>query len=427
MTHISLRPSPILFTAALALLASLIGCAAQPNAAAPVEQLTQYSFWPDAPNEPHIQYLTSFNSSADVELKQKKTTGLDQMIYGDDRQQVLPIVKPYGVRMFNGCIYVCEIRTKGITILDLRNKQTRIMGATGKNALGKAVDLAISPEGYKYVVDTEKNAIVVFDQKDSYAGTFPLKDAAPVAATVWQNLLYVVDYKNAHVKVLDRSNGQLLRTFGERGGEDGQFIGAIAICTDKQGNIYVSDAIRAHVQKFSPEGKFLLGFGEPGDRPGNFIRPKHMGVGSDGRVHIVDAAYNNVQVFDPDGQVEGYYGTGGSFPGAMNLPAGLDVNETDLDLFQKFIHPAFQADRLIVVANQFGNQKISVYAMGHLKPGKTVADIAPARLQVESGTVVATTQPAAAATQPTATVTEQPAAAPAAQPAVVSTAPQQRP
>jgi hypothetical protein len=53
-------------------------------------------------------------------------------------------------------------------------------------------------------------------------------------------------------------------------------------------------------------------------------------------------------------------------------------------------------ERLILVASQFGGQKISVYAMGHLKPGKTVADVSNNRSDVNAG-LESTTQPA---TQP---------------------------
>ena len=97
----------------------------------------------------------------------------------------------------------------------------------------------------------------------------------------------------------------------------------------------------------------------------------------------------------------------------MDLPAGLDVNESDLALFEKFVHPAFQAQRIVLVANQFGPQKLSVYAMGGLKPGKTVADLT-GRATVGTGTAAAT-QPAA--TQPTGTEPTPPPAPAATRPA----------
>ena len=37
----------------------------------------------------------------------------------------------FSVRMWNGRIYICDVRGKGVTVLDLRKKQTRVMGASG--------------------------------------------------------------------------------------------------------------------------------------------------------------------------------------------------------------------------------------------------------------------------------------------------------
>ena len=380
------------------LLVLLTGCASKQQSV--VQQKISYAFWPEAPDLPHIQYLTSFNSSGDLDSKKKG--GFEDLVYGSEPDTAHNINKPYGVRMWNGRIYVCDIRSSGILVLDLRKKQARVMGATGQGKIEKATDIAIGPEGTKYVIDPTKSSILVFDADERYVTTFRLLNSSPVGVAVWQNLLYVVDFKGAHVKVLDRTNGQILRTFGEKGGDPGQFIGPAAVTVDNQGNVYVSDPIRARVQKFSPEGQLLLAFGQAGNRPGTFMRPKQMGVGSDGRIHVVDAMFSNVQVFDPEGRIEGFYGSEGTHVGAMDLPAGLDIHEGDLDLFQQYVHPAFQAERLILVTNNFGPTKIAVYAMGQLKSGKTVADLGPSRSVTG---LVAATQPAAPATQPAVAAT----------------------
>lgn len=380
--------------AAATILASLVtGCSSQPKSVTKAPKT--YAFWPAAPDEPHVQFLTAINSSKDVAADKKG--GFQELVYGAESEQALAINKPYGVRMWNGRIYLCDVRGTGVTVLDLRKHETRVMGATGAGTIKKAVDIAITPDGTKYVVDTAQGAVLEFNAAERFVRKFALKDSAPVGAAVFENKLYVTDFKNSQVKVLDRTSGQLLQTIGEAGGEDGQFVGPLAVAVDKEGNVYVSDTIRARVQKFAPDGKFLLGFGQSGNRPGNFIRPKHLGVGSDGHIHVVDAAFNNVQVFDPEGNIVGYYGSTGRHPGAMDLPAGLDVHEGDFDLFADYIHPAFQAERLVLVANQFGPRKISIYAMGQLKPGKKVTDIAAVQADVE--VKAPTTQPAS--TQPT--------------------------
>jgi len=393
----------------IALLASVQGCSA-PATPAALAKRGNYAFWPAAPDMPHIQFLTAINSSRDIAPAH---SGFEQMVYGREADQSLAINKPYGVRMWNGRIYVCDIRSKGLTVLDLRQRQTRIMGATGNGTLTKAIDLAIAPDGTKYVVDASQSAVVVFNADERFVNLFQLPGSNPVGIAVHDNLLYVTDFKAGHVKVLDRNSGKELRTIGEKGGEDGQFIGPLAVACDKQGNVYVTDTLKARIQKFSPEGKLLLAYGEAGDRPGNFVRPKHIGVCADGEVHIVDAAFNNIQVFDADGKVVGFYGSRGNHPGAMDLPAGLEVSETDMDLFEQYIHPAFEAERLILVTNQFGPNKISVFAQGHLRQGKSLADISPMRADVTAGTV-ATTQPTTGPTTSTSPAAFAPSVAAAA-------------
>jgi hypothetical protein len=374
----------------LILIAGVTGCAAKK--APVVTAQRSYAFWPPPPDEPRIQFITAYNSSKDIAPTK---SSFQETLYGKEEESSLDVAKPYGVAMWDGRIYVTDIRGAGIVVLDLKKKQTRVMGSTGTGAVRKAVDITVSDDGLKYVADPGQSSIVVFDAEERFLQIFPLKGARPVGVCVYKDMLYVADFKSQSVLVLERKTGKQVRTIGEKGGDDGQFIQPIKVAADKDGNIYVSDVMKCRVQKFSPDGKLLQAFGEPGNRPGNFVRPKHLDVGSDGILYVADAAYNNVQLFDEEGKVMMYFGSAGPHPGAMNLPAGLDINEKDLDLFKDYIHPAFKAERLIVVTNQFGDAKISLYAMGQLKPGKTLADIT-SRASVEAGTV----DPKSAATQP---------------------------
>lgn len=373
----------------LGLVMALAGCGLKQAEAPALPK--QYTFWPPAPDAPRIQYLTSYNRSSDISPPQ---SDFEKSIFGSEQSRAYSINKPYGVHVWNGRIYVCDVRAKGITVLDLKQKQTRIMGATGAISIAKAVDLAIDEAGTKYVVDAGQSAILVYDADERYVKMYRLEDSAPVGIAIGGDVLYVTDFKNAHVKMLNRHTGALIQTIGERGGEDGQFIGILGVAIDKAGNLYVSDTIKARIQKFSPDGRLLHAFGAAGNRPGNFVRPKHLAIDSDGMLHVVDAAFNNVQVFDPEGRFVGVYGGPGTFAGAMDLPAGIAIAESDLELFEPHVHPAFAAQRVVIVANQFGESKIAVYAMGELRPGKTVADVSSGRIDAAT-TVVPATQPAA--------------------------------
>jgi len=379
-------PTSLLLSRGFAVLALLIvGCASKPKeAAAPPA-----AFWPPYPDEPKIQFLTSFESSKDVEPEK---SSLDKLVYGKENESVLAIKKPYGVDMFNGKIYVCDLRNAALTVLDLRKQQTLVLGRTGGDTLQTPSDIVISPDGYKYVSDVAKGKIFVFDPNEKQAGSFGTEGMKPTGIALRGEELFVCNFATQRVEVLNRRTGKLERFIGEQGMGDGQFIRPLGIAVDKHGNLYVADVMKCTVQKFDPSGKFVQSFGTISPNAGGLVRPKQMAVDNDGTLYVVDAAFQNVQLFNDVGQVYTFFGSPGSHPGAMYLPAGICVHEGDLDIFAKYIHPAFEAQRLIIVTNQFGLNKISVYAFGHLKPGKTVADIAASQGIVPLGTS-ATTQP----------------------------------
>lgn len=367
--------------AAAVALPGLTGCSSAP--AAKQEVRKSYVFWPEAPAEPRVQFVTSYRKASDV--KPEKAGGLSDLLYGKAETVAdLPISKPYGIAAWDGRVYVTDLRGQGIVVLDLKKQETRLMGASGSGALKRANDVCVGPDGTKYVADMGRQAIAVFDAGERFVKAFSAPDFNPVAVAVRGDELYVCDAKAQVVKVLDRNQGTLLRTIGKPGGEDGQFIFPIDVAVDPSGNLLVVDALKARVQRFSPDGKLLGQFGKAGNRPGDFVRPKHIAVASDGTIFVVDASFNNVQVFDAEGRVMGFFGAMGAHPGAMDLPAGVAVVEGDLSPYRADIHPDFQADRLVLVSNNFGPNKVSVYAVGGLKPGRTVADINASRIEIKA-------------------------------------------
>jgi DNA-binding beta-propeller fold protein YncE len=307
------------------------------------------------------------------------------MIYGKEAQQVLPLNKPYGVEMSNGKIYVCDLRNGSVTVLDIKGRRVLVLGKTQADSLQTPTDIAVSPDGVKYVSDTGRGIIAVYGPDDRRINSFGRKDFKPVGVAVHGEDLYVCDFQAARVEVLNRRTGQFLRTIGEPGGEPGQFVRPLGISVDANGFVYVMDVMKCQLQKFDAAGKLVSNFGTITARAGGLVRPKHIDVDRDGTIYAVDAAFQNVQLFDQKGQVLTFFGTPGIHPGAMYLPAGVCVHEGDLELFKDKIHPAFQAERLVLVTNQFGPNKVSVYAMGHLRPGKTVQDIAASQGLIPTG------------------------------------------
>ena len=254
-----------------------------------------------------------------------------------------------------------------------------MVGIAGEGKLAKPIDVAIAPDGNRYVADSQRPAIYAYDKTDKFIRLIGAKDFRPVSVAVRGDDLYAADFKNHRVIVWNRHTGQQIRTIGKSGLEPGQLAGPLGLALDKDGNVYVTEIITCRISKFAPDGKFIRTFGNRGDQVGTFTRPKHIEIDSDGVLYVVDAAFQNVQMINPAFKPLMAFGGHGNFPGYMDLPAGVDVHDGDLDLFQQYIHPAFEAQRLVLVTNQWGDNRVAVYAMGKLKAGKTTNDIAASR------------------------------------------------
>lgn len=360
------------------------------------------SFWPPAPDEPRIQFLHSFFQSTDVTPAK---AGLEKVILGTQPENAIEIAKPYGIKIWQGKIYVCDVKLKAVLVLDLRKKLVRTMGTTGTDALQNPADICIAPEGTKYVADSLGNKVVVFDASDKQIGVFTHSNFKPVGVAVYGDELAVADFAMQRVEIMDRSTGKVRRTIGSPGMKDGQFIRPLAVAYEANGNLVVSDFMKCRIQKFDRSGKLINAMGNISTGIADFVRPKHIAIDREGMLYVVDAAFQNVQVFGADWIVRTFFGTAGTHPGSMQLPAGITVDDDpqNMELFREYLHPAFEPQRLILVTNQFGPNRVAVYALGKLKPGLTVADISPSRIKIPVAATQATTEPT---TLPTTLPTE---------------------
>lgn len=368
----------------LAACLGMAGCnSSPPPSAGPAKASGTYAFWPPFPDEPHIQFLRSFSTSADV--GDVKESGLDRLVFGKESSDEQGVKKPYGVEMRDGLIYVCDMRGSSLVVLDLKKKQTRLVGVTGANSLKHPVDVAVADDGTIYVADNKRAVIVVFDKDEKFSTVFGRKDMMPVALAVHSDRLYVCDMTGHSVEILDRQTGKTIGVIGKVGDGDGEFRLPLGVATDTKGNVYVVDLMRCRVQKFSPDGAYLAGVGTTGDYPGAFVRPKHISVDAAGNLYVVDAAFQNVQMFDDKLQLLMAFGAAGGFPGAMDLPVGVCTSEEGIELFAGDLNPGFDAKRLVIVTNQFGPAKVSVYAMGERRPSYSLQDMASSSAKVTSG------------------------------------------
>jgi len=122
----------------------------------------------------------------------------------------------------------------------------------------------ISNDNIVYVSDRANRRVQLFSPQGKYLDEFFVNRAGPRSETAsglafspdrQQKYLYVADYGNSHVLVLDRKSLKILYQFGQRGVEPGNFRGIHHIAVDAQGNLYTAEvAPGARIQKFVFKG-----------------------------------------------------------------------------------------------------------------------------------------------------------------------------
>ncbi len=323
----------------------------------------EWLFFPAPPEQPRVQFLTWASGAAQVE---PAGDSFESFVLGDEPTEAQRISKPYGLAARDGVVYVCDTKGLAIVRLDFKAQRYSVFGDRGPGRLRKPINIVIDSLGYKFVADPVRKQIVAFDADDKYVNAYDIPEPChPVDVAVYENELFVLDNdQTCQIVVLDRVSGKVLRTIGEPGGEPGQFRIPNSIALDKEGNIYISDTHNWRIQKLSPEGEPIWSKGTPGYMLGQFGRPRGIRIGPDGIIYVVDGATEIVQMFNSDGDRLMRFGGPGNVPGALGLPASIAIDQSSIPYFKQYLHEDFTPEYLLVVASQFGQYLINIYAFG---------------------------------------------------------------
>lgn len=114
------------------------------------------------------------------------------------------------------------------------------------------------------------------------------------------------------------------------GGERSPCLGKVdrpwGVCTDKNGNIFVTERHNHRVQVFNALGKHLYSFGASGANYGEFNRPAGIAIDPSNRIIIVDKDNHRVQIFSIKGDFILAFGKYGNDNGDFNYPWDVTVN-----------------------------------------------------------------------------------------------------
>jgi DNA-binding beta-propeller fold protein YncE len=319
--------------------------------------------FPAPPDEPRIQYLTSFGLETDLGGGSKVTN----FLIGQQRPSHF-IWKPYGLAMRDGKVYVCDTQLASISVSDLRRRKMRDIAPEGLAAMRLPVSVAVDERGQVYVSDTVRGQVLIYDQQDHLVEALGKKDEMkPCGLALAGDRLYVTDLKSSSVRVYSKAGRQLLFQI-PRGpvDEKSRLYQPTNLAVDPGGRVCVSDTGGFCVKVYDLEGNHLRTVGDMGVAPGQFALPKGLAVDRQGRIYVIDAAAAVVQIFDAEGRLLMFFGDARSSGEAgLYLPAAITISYDDLNLFEPYLAPGCKLEYVILVTNQAGPHKVSAY--GFLK------------------------------------------------------------
>jgi len=344
-------------TLLLLLLLFVAGCATHK----PVPK--NYIFFPPAPEEPRIQYLMSYGSENEL----GGPSAFSEFLVGEEKVH-RPIWKPYGLAARNGKIYVCDTQAGNVSIADLAKRKIQYLKPEGQAAMKVPINVAVDSDGTCYVTDTGRAQVMIYDKQGNLIEAMGAKgEMRPCGVALHGDRLYVTDLTNHCVRVYSKTDRKLLFTAPTNSTNDSQKpFGPTNVAVDEAGRMYVSDSRGFCVKIYDADGKYVQTVGDLGVTPGQFTLPKGIGVDRESRFYVVDAATPVVQLFDKDGRLLMFFGEPKSSGDAgLYLPAGLYVDYENVGLFQKYAAPGYKFEYLILLTNQIGPHKVSVF--GFLK------------------------------------------------------------
>jgi sugar lactone lactonase YvrE len=279
-------------------------------------------------------------------------------------------VKPYGCAVVKDYIYICD--TMGSLLrVDLGAHRIKAVVTKGPAALKLPVNLAVDNNGWLYVADSLRNQVVILDTNQNLVATIGEPGSTePRDVALATDRIYIGDRLNHCVHVLDkltRTNIFDIPRGLEVTNEQSRLFQPINLALDDQGTLYIGDIGGFRVQVFDTDGKYVRSVGQYGDNYGEFGRVKGIAVDRERRLFAVDAASQVAQIFDPNGRLLMWFGEAGASKYPLALPAKVVIDYDNVGYFQKYAAPDFAVEYLVLVINQYGPRKVSVYGFGHKK------------------------------------------------------------
>jgi DNA-binding beta-propeller fold protein YncE len=323
-------------------------------------------FYPSAPDTARIQFLTTFSTSTVF----GKRSAFSSFVLGPEQEKL--IMKPFGIFIRNGKLYICDPGVGGLEILNFETKSYSIFSPSDKGRLKSGLNCYVDKNENLYVADAQEHRVVIFDSLNNYLDQ--LVDTGesfkPTEVYASESEIWVTNPSNHTLNIYDKKTHKLLRYFNEshnyQMGDEGFLYSPYNMYLGNN-TVYVTDFGDSRVKKFDLDGRFISSVGSYGDGMGQFVRPKGIACDKEDNLYVVDAGFENVQIFNSNNQLLMFFGGPYKGPGDMWLPARVIIDYDNIKYFTKYVDSKYDLNYLIIVSNQYGPDKINVYGGVSLK------------------------------------------------------------
>ena len=220
----------------------------------------------------------------------------------------------------------------GTDILDTPLNVEIVSRRAGKifTDLSRPTGLAIAREGHLIVAECDKHCITIIDPTNGrkirsfgQCGNGQVQFINPQGVAVTQDgRIVVCDCWNHRLQVLT-AEGAFIATVGSEGSQPLHFKYPVGIAVHRNGQVFVSDNQNHRVQVLNADLTYSHCFGSKGTQPGEFTCPQDIAIDADGMVYVSDLWNNRVQKFTPEGKLLAVIDSKGDGKGRLIQPYGL--------------------------------------------------------------------------------------------------------
>jgi DNA-binding beta-propeller fold protein YncE len=231
-------------------------------------------------------------------------------------------------------VWVLDGAQDRILQFDTEGQLQQTLASLAQETFDQPVGLTVDTRDRLWVADTGNHRLLVAGPDGAHVEVIPLAtpDArlvnptdlmvTPDGAATW-----IVDNDNHRVLVRDNATGELTAR-GRFGRGLSQFEWPFSIAATSTGDILITEAIGARIQRISAAGRWAGQISRWGVQAGHLYRPKGIVVDARDRVYVSDSTLRVVQVFEAAGPLVGVLCEPDGRPLRFEYPMGLALDRS---------------------------------------------------------------------------------------------------